>query len=577
MKNKPIQWLLTAILATSGSLLMAQPVILNPLATSEDIYVSGPPTTNNTGNDICHVPFAPPSNLVNVMVYENGPNVFLTHQNVGNNSPGTVITLGTMLPPGTIFFDPDVVSVVSGGTGIGALKEWIIVVYIADTPGPSAPTIFAEMYNWGGTTFSLVGGPYDLSNSGGVLPCNSPNIDADYLGNYAIVWEEDNEIFMASENAFGTFPNQPSHFINHSISCSLSGNERSPDVCIIPDGGTNSLINVTFTNTANDILYLERIFTNQIPGLPGTYPFPPSNCASPMFYAQSFVSLGTIHDPRIACPPSTSGTRNILDMTIAFQFIYSTSPFNSHLVTATHNLINYPPAGSIVYNRLDVAGSSFPAYGPNYTNQKPAIAYKQVIDEFVVAWELQDLSTGANNAYSPVNNNFNLVAVKCTDANIPVNVDMSSVNNVTTSSNQARSVSISKGDIPPMQYGFVKDNNVIRYNSVFSGSNLKKENPGKIWFIDYSHSTTDVPDFTTNSEIKMYPNPVAFNGGDIHLDLNNTTVSEISIMTIDGKQVYHLDIENQSTVTIPNQFPKGAYFVVIKSDNTQETKKLMIQ
>ena len=571
-KNKPIQWLLTAILATSSCLLMAQPVVLNPLTTAENLY-GGTSMNNNTGNDICNVT-SPPGAMVNVMVYENGTNVYLTHQYTTSAATGTTTLLGSALPAGTTFSDPDVVSVVSSSPGIGNFKERIIVVYIADTPGPSQPTIYMEMFDWFGSLFMPAGGPFDLSIGAGAFQCNTPNVDADYLGYYAITWEEDTRVYMTSANAFATWGSAPTTTIDYSVSCGATPTQKEPDVCIIPYNGTNSIINVAFRS--NNTLHLQRIRTNQIPTMPGVFPFPSANCSSPMFYTQNFAP-GAIEDIRIACPPIATTTRHVLDLTMAFT--YQDVSGNTNIVTGTHSFINYPPMGTISFNMMNVAGSSsFPASGPDYANRKPAVAYKIDPEEFVVAWEFTDLHTGGNNAYAPANNNNNLVAVRCTDANIPINLDMSSVDNIFNATNTADAVSISKGDIPYMQYGFVKDFNAIRYNSTFWGLNLKKENPGKIWFVDYSQSVTGVSDFTTvDSDIKMYPNPVAYNGGDIHLDLNNTTVSEISIMTIDGKQVYHVDIENQSTVTIPNQFPKGAYFVVIKSAETQETKKLMIQ
>ena len=566
IKNKPMQWLLTAILTTSCSLLMAQPVILNPLTTGEAIY-GGTNMNNNTGNDICFLS-SPPPNLVNVMVHETGSNITLTHQYATSNIIGTNIILGTGLPFGTTFSDPDIVSVVSSTTGIGSFKENILITYIAQVPS-FAPRVFLEMYSWSGTTFVSAGGPYDLSISGGVQTCKTPNIDADYLGNYAVVWEEGSHIYMASENAISTWGTAPTQFIDHSSACGILGDEEAPDVCLIPEGGI-SLINVTFKR--NNEIFVERIWTTQL--APGLNPFPTSNCVTPMFYTQN-ISPNNAYDLRIACPPTATATRSVFDMSIAFT-MFSSGIYD--IVTASHDFSTYG-LGVFVFNMPNFSGSgSFSASGPNYINRKPAIAYKLVSDEFVVGWEFTDNFGGASNAYTPPNNFANLVAVRCTDANNPINFDMSSVDNVVTGTNNAVAVSISKGDIPQMQYAYAKDLTAIRYNSTFWGPSLKKENPGKLWFIDYSYATTEIADVTSaTSDIKMYPNPVAFNGNDIQIELNNTPVTEISILTIDGKLVYHMDIENQSHITIPNQFPKGAYFVVIQSAENKTTQKLMIQ
>jgi hypothetical protein len=569
IKNKPIQWLLAAILTTSCGYLIAQPVILNPLATGEASYGFGVASMgNNTGNDICLLPALPPNDMVNVMVYESLPigTINLTHQYAAFNIPGINVAIGSTLPPGTVFSDPDVTSVVSSGTGLGGLKQRIMVTYIAQVPS-FAPRVYLEMYNWTGSTFTLVGGPYDLSISGGVQTCKTPNIDADYLGNYAVVWEEGAHIYMTSANSLTTWTNPPTMSIDHSSACGILGDEKEPDVCLIPEG-VISLINVTFKR--NSEIFVERIWTNQL--LPGLNPFPTSNCVSPMFYTQS-IAPRYPSDLRIACPPTGTLSRNIFDMSIAFTMTFGG---NVDIVTASHDFSTYG-LGVFAFNMVNSSGSgSFPATGPNYINRKPAIAYKLMPDEFVVAWELTDNNTGMSNAYSPPNNNANLVAVRCSDANNPLNIDMSSVDLVNPGIT-ATSISISKGDITRMQYGFIKNSNTTRYNSIFPGLNLKKENPGKLWFVDYSQVATSVPDVDQNSNIQMYPNPVAFNSGDIHIELKNTQASEISILTIDGKQVYHIDIENQSSITIPNQFPKGAYFVVIQSNENKTTQKLMIQ
>ena len=572
IKNKPIQWLLAAILTTTSGFLIAQPVILNPLASAEAIYgVGAGSLVNNTGNDVCFLPAAPPNDMVNVLVHEGVAvgTINLTHQYMASGATGINVAIGSSLPPGTRFSDPDVVSVVSSGPGLGGLKQRILVTYIAEVPG-FLPRVFLEMYNWTGVTFALAAAPFDLSVFGGKQFCKTPNIDADYLGNYAVVWEEGARIFMASDNVFTSWGAAPVNFVNHSAACGLLGDEQEPDVCLIPDGGSVSLINVTFKR--NYDIYVERMWTTQL--VPGLIPFPSSNCSSPMFFTQN-VAPNFPSDLRIACPPTVTGTRNIFDVTVAFGM--SNGP-NNDIVTATHDFSSYG-LGAFAFNMINITGSgTFPATGMNYMNRKPAIAYKLVPDEFVVGWEFADRFTGTNNShFFPSNNNTNLVAVRCSDANNPLNFDMSKVNNVPSANTMATSVSMSKGDITRIQYGFVKDGNTTRYNSTFPGANLKKETPGKLWFVAYPDALSATSSKTSGVDIQLYPNPIAFNTGSIQLELNNTDVSEISIVTLDGKQVYRQALENQVTVTIPNQFPKGIYFVVIKSADTQTTKKLVIQ
>lgn len=575
IKKKSIQWLLMTALSASSSFLIAQPVVLNPLTSSENTYASASPN-NNTGNDICLVT-TPSTLLVNVMVYEDGNDVFLTHQYVTSNSLGTVITLGAALPVGTIFSDPDVVSVVSTTPEIGTPKEKIIIVYIADTPGSSNPRTFMEMYEWSDPTFVLSGGPFDLSTSAGTLTCNTPNVDADYLGNYAISWEEDTRVFMTSDNAFTSWGLAPTRIIDYSTSCGATPTQKEPDVCLIPYSESNSIINVSFRS--ENTLFLERLTTDQIPLPSGIHPFPTSNCTSPMLYSQDFTP-DVISGIRIACPPTETTSRNMLDMTIAFKHTESSYPYNTNIITATHSLINYPPMGTISFNMLNVSGSSsYPAYGIDYYNSQPAIAYKMDANEFVVAWEFTDAHTGAANAYFPVtvNNIENLVAVRCSDANIPMNFDMSSTDDVVSPSSTAESASISKGDFSIMQYAFIKNSAAIRYNSFFSGTSLKKENTGTIWFVDYAETLDNRANFVELNDIEVYPNPIAFQSGEIKIELNNTQATEISILTIDGRQVYRANVTFETSVTIPNSFAKGTYFLVIQTNENQITKKLIVQ
>jgi hypothetical protein len=94
-----------------------------------------------------------------------------------------------------------------------------------------------------------------------------------------------------------------------------------------------------------------------------------------------------------------------------------------------------------------------------------------------------------------------------------------------------------------------------------------------------------VPEINTNntyniSSINIYPNPVS-NTGNININLNKYSKVEVNIYSLSGQKVYSniyngISGENNFKFSVDG-LEKGAYFVKINSNNSIETKKIIVR
>jgi len=74
-----------------------------------------------------------------------------------------------------------------------------------------------------------------------------------------------------------------------------------------------------------------------------------------------------------------------------------------------------------------------------------------------------------------------------------------------------------------------------------------------------------------SNNFKVYPNPVQ---DILHID-NTTTISEIEIFNATGQKVKHLKIDNTIVTIDLSDFPKGIYTISLKSEYSQERRKVV--
>lgn len=87
--------------------------------------------------------------------------------------------------------------------------------------------------------------------------------------------------------------------------------------------------------------------------------------------------------------------------------------------------------------------------------------------------------------------------------------------------------------------------------------------------------TLSLADLTGQSSIKMYPNP-AVDRVTISL-ANNSFPAEASVYTLTGQKALQQTLRNKDTQLEVDKLSAGIYFVVIQSDELNETKKLIIK
>jgi len=578
MKNYKIIYSIVLLFITGS--LFAQPVVLDTLISNE---IPGGLGNYNTGSDIARALVGGVATDINVMVAEDGTGwSTLQLQYTGSTAPP--LALGNGVPSSASITDPDVVAVVSSTTGLGNIKEHLLVTYIVTLLGSSTPNVYFEMFNWNSMTnaFVSVAAATDITINPGSGICSTPNIDADYLGNYGVVWEESNTIYLASDNALTSWGTAPSKFVNFSASCGLAGDENEPDVCLMPGGGggtTASLINVAFRR--NFTIYLERMLTTQL--VTGLIPFPSSNCTT-LAMVDTFSLAGSFLPPsdiRIACPPTMNASRALHDMTIAFTD-HPVSASSSDILTITHHQ-NSLGLGWYAGLNVNANSGSFPPSGTNFDNRKPAVAYKLNSNEFVVGWEFTDAYAGALNAYDAkavrtASSNKHIIAQKLGDNNIPLNVNASEVNfdNTGGITPDWNALSISRGNNSPLRYTFSDQINLAGYNSAFPGVSLKQQREVDYLFLVGPTATTGILSSEENSEIKVFPNPVNKLDGKIKVVLPGDLVSEIEVYSITGKLIHAETTEGTQEVLLDNNYESGTYVIHVKNEKQHYISKLVV-
>lgn len=87
--------------------------------------------------------------------------------------------------------------------------------------------------------------------------------------------------------------------------------------------------------------------------------------------------------------------------------------------------------------------------------------------------------------------------------------------------------------------------------------------------------TLSLADLAGQSSIKMYPNP-AIDRVTISL-ANNSFPAQASIYTLTGQKALQQTLRNKDTQLEVDKLSAGIYFVVIQTDELNETKKLIIK
>jgi hypothetical protein len=365
------------------------------------------------------------------------------------------------------------------------------------------------------------------------------------------------------------------------VSCGLAGDENEPDVCLMPGGGgggtTASLINVAFRR--NFTIYLERMLTTQL--VTGLIPFPSSNCTT-LAMVDTFslaVSFLPPSDIRIACPPTMNATRGFHDMTIAFTDNVVSAGWGD-ILTITHHQNSLGLGWYAGMNVNANSGSPFAPSGANYVNEKPAVAYKLNANEFVLGWEFSDAYSGASNAFWAKgfqNTTRQIIAQRLGDNNIPLNVNASELNNVTSmTTGPMDAVSISRGNNSPMRYSYSDGTGISGYNSLFTGVSLKKEREVEYLFLVGPAIPTGIASVEEILDITVFPNPANKLDGSIKVALPDGLASEIEIYSITGKLVYSETTDGVKELLLENNYESGTYVIHVKTAMQHYISKLVV-
>ncbi len=336
-----------------------------------------------TGNDI----FDDGSNLFEVSVWDDGATAPGFSYNVSGTFSGVIAFQNTSI------FDPDVSLTIDQFGVVHALagyydinnSEWDL-----------------EVFDWGGTSFTSQGSPLVLGTGVSYTPGSSINIDADDGSNFVIVWNDG-----SNADLFAVVGDHTASTVNvfnlgtpvQNIGVSTKG--YSPDVCIYDGGTIYDRVTYTYIDTNGDLFIDFDSFAALATGI-----------STPTNVLFSSPSTGNqFYNPRIACPPSSIGTRE--DWTVVVEendnsILYKIIGYNDNNTTVT---------GPTSYNL-------FPINLSPVLNLHPAVTYtNQTPPNVLVGWTMDNSSgfvTGLSGLQPPVANATYPIVVSCDDFGIPI-------------------------------------------------------------------------------------------------------------------------------------------------------------
>ena len=92
-------------------------------------------------------------------------------------------------------------------------------------------------------------------------------------------------------------------------------------------------------------------------------------------------------------------------------------------------------------------------------------------------------------------------------------------------------------------------------------------------YIEFLQNALKTKDFNTDF-FKLFPNPT--NDGEFNIQLSKSSNGSINIFDLSGKRVFEKKFANQQKIKASTLLSNGLYLVQIKSENYNETKKLII-
>ena len=88
---------------------------------------------------------------------------------------------------------------------------------------------------------------------------------------------------------------------------------------------------------------------------------------------------------------------------------------------------------------------------------------------------------------------------------------------------------------------------------------------------------TDAPDLKTNGSVSLWPNPT---NGIVHIECDYALNGElqVQVISISGQIIYCCKLAPNGNITLNlTDFPKGIYFIQIKSKDHSVTQRLILQ
>ena len=336
-----------------------------------------------TGNDI----FDDGSNLFEVSVWDDGATAPGFSYSVSGTFSGVISFQNTSI------FDPDVALTIDQ---FGIVHALAVYYDITNSEWD------LEVFDWGGTSFTSQGSPLVLGTGVSYTPGSSINIDADDASNFAIVWNDGSnaDLFAVVGDHSGSTVNV--YNLGTPVqNIGVSAKGYSPDVCIYDGGTIYDRVTYTYIDTNGDLFIDFDSFAALATGVST-----PTN----VFFTSSSTGI-QFYNPRIACPPSSVGTRE--DWTVVVEENDNSSVYYITGYNDNNTLITGPTFYNLSPIDLSPILNLHPAV--TYTNQSPP--------NVLVGWTMDNSSGYATNLSTmqfPVANAIYPIVVSCDDFGSPL-------------------------------------------------------------------------------------------------------------------------------------------------------------
>ncbi len=516
-----------------------------PIVTEESTDPGNITDVVNTGNDSRDTPTDHNTLPVLEVTVWDGASPGLNWRMSQNTSYEGFISLSSRVS------DPDVVLVPSYSEEQQQDTWFAVIAYIDNSNG----YCYCIIYEWDMTnsTFATYAGSpatYLLSALGNITTIN---IDADYYGHFAIIWDDPSKYRLCITTGQGNVSTPPT-LCNSGAFTEVANTAfqyyKEPDIALFNDGEGNITVHYVYLDNSGNSVYV------------GSDDF--ADLCSGLTYNNNDYSIGPLsgHEflhPRIACP-SWNGMINT-DWSVAVEM---QKPFP--ISGTAYEIISFTNYLSSVYINFYTGGTTTAGLCaiddmPNYL---PVVCYDYYSTGIMIGWTSEENNSGS---YTPIS----IVAIVCDVTGTPASgcFDNSGgyglmIVPTDNSSNTKTALSISgrhyvnTGDL---QYSFYNENTSdIKYKDVAFCN------------VNYALRTEN-----NKADVEVFPNPFS---EDLKINLTNPeTIALINITDVSGKLLLSASgneaILNVKLNAIAGKLASGIYLIKMQSDDKIINQKII--